>query len=166
VRATTLQTPRSVKKGRGRRRRCFRHWSRDSPAARDEDHGEAGCPSAAHGGPQWSRCPPAACGGPPQPKEVVTLWKAHAGAGSWKDLWRQRSSCWSRFAGRTCEPVGDPRWSSLFLKDCTQWEGPMLEQFVKNCSLWEGLMLEKLMESSPLWEGPFAGAGEESEEFS
>jgi len=32
--------------------------------ARDEDHGEAGCPPAAHEGPQCSRHPPAAQGGP------------------------------------------------------------------------------------------------------
>jgi len=25
--------------------------------------------------------------------------------------------------GGTCAPVGDPWWSSLFLKDCTPWEG-------------------------------------------
>lgn len=25
-------------------------------------------------------------------------------------------------------PVGDPRWSSLFLKDCTLWHGPTLEE--------------------------------------
>jgi len=30
----------------------------------------------------------------------------------------ERSPHWSRFAGRTCDPTGDPRWSSLFLKDC------------------------------------------------
>jgi len=28
---------------------------RFSPAARSEDHGEAGCSPAVHGGPQWSR---------------------------------------------------------------------------------------------------------------
>jgi len=32
----------------------------------------------------------------------------------------------SRCAGRTCDPTGDPHWSSLFLKDSTLWEGPML----------------------------------------
>ena len=59
-------------------------------------------------------------------------WEAHAGAGSWQDLW----------------PRGErsPGWSSLVLKVCTPWERPTLEQFVKNCSLWEGLMLEKFME--------------------
>ncbi|CAM9951837.1 unnamed protein product, partial [Bubo scandiacus] len=58
----------------------------------------------------------------------------------------ERSPRWSRFAGRACDPVGDPRWSSLFLKDCTPWKGSTLEQLVKNCSPWEGLMLKKFME--------------------
>jgi len=57
--------------------------------------------------------------------------------------------------------MGDPHWSSLFLKHCTLWEGPMLGQFMKNCSLWEGLLLEKFVENCLLWEGPYAGAGEE-----
>ncbi|GAB0192641.1 hypothetical protein GRJ2_001729400 [Grus japonensis] len=37
-------------------------------------------------------------------------WEAHTGASSWQDLWTcgERSPCWSRFAGRTCDPVGDP----------------------------------------------------------
>jgi len=52
-------------------RRCSRHWSRDvSPAACDEDHGEAGCPPTAHGGPRWSRSPPAARGRDPTPEQV------------------------------------------------------------------------------------------------
>ena len=51
---------------------------------------------------------------------------------------------WSRYSGRTCDPAGDPRWSSPFLKECRLWKGPMLEQFVKNCSPWEGATLEKL----------------------
>ena len=62
--------------------------------------------------------------------------------------------------------MGDPHWSSLFLKDCTPWKGPMLEQFVKNSSPWEGLMLEKFVKDCLLWEGPHAGAGEECEESS
>jgi len=43
--------------------------------------------------------------------------------------------------------VGDPRQSSLFLKDCTPWEGPTLGQFVKSFSPWEGLTLEKFVEN-------------------
>ena len=102
------------------------------------------------------------------PKEAVTLWEACAGAGSWQDLWTrgERSPHWSRFAGRACDPAGDPRWSSLFLKDCTPWKGPTLEQFVKNCSPWEGLTLEKFVEDCLPWEGPHAGAGEACESFS
>ena len=126
-----------------------------------------------HGGPWWSRDPPAARGGPHAGavgclKEAVTLWEAHTGAGSWQDLWPsgERSPLWSRFGGRTCDPVGDPCWSSLFLKGCTPWEGPMLEQFVKSCSLQKGLVLEKFMEDCLLWEGPHTGAGEECKESS
>jgi len=34
-------------------RRCLKCWSREpSLAARDEDHGEVGCPPSAYGGPQ------------------------------------------------------------------------------------------------------------------
>ena len=91
----------------------------------------------------------------------MILWEARAGGGSWQDLWpyAERSPRWSRFAGRTCDPTGDPRWSSLLLKDCTPWEGPTLEQFMKNCSLWEGLTLEKFMEDCLPWEVPHAGTG-------
>jgi len=79
----------------------------------------------------------------------VTPWGARAGAGSCQDLWTRgkRSPCQSRFAVRACDPVGDPCWSSLFLKDCTPWEGPTMGQFMKSCSLWEGFMLEKSVES-------------------
>jgi len=81
----------------------------------------------------------------------VTPLDAYVGAGSWQDLQThgERSLCWSRFAGRVCDPVGDPHWSSLFLKDCTPCEGLSLEQLTENCLLWVG---------------PRAGAGEESEE--
>ena len=58
------------KQGQRRKgRRCSRCQSTDSPVAHGEDHGETGCPTATHGGPQWSRSPPAAWGG------------LHAGAG-------------------------------------------------------------------------------------
>jgi len=67
------------------------------------------------------------------------------------DPWRERSPCWSRFAGRTCDPVGDPHGSSLFLKDCTPWKGPTLEQFMEDCLSWVG---------------PHAGAAAECEESS
>ena len=92
-----------------------------------------------------------------QQRSTCSPWKGpHAGAGSCQDLRThgERSPRHSRFTGRTCDPVGDPRWGSLFLKDCTLWEGPTLGQFVKNCTLWEGLMLEKLGENCLLWEEP------------
>ena len=62
--------------------------------------------------------------------------------------------------------AGDPCWSSVLLKDCSLWKGPMLGQFVKNCSPWERPTLEKFVEDCLLWEGPHAGAGEECEESS
>ena len=63
-------------------------------------------------------------------------WEAHAGASSWQDLWPhgERSPGWSRFAGRTCDPVGDPHWSSLLLKVCAPWERLTWEKFVKVCT--------------------------------
>jgi len=82
-------------------------------------------------------------------KEAVTLWGACAGAGSCQDLRThgEGNPHQIRFAGRACDPVWDPRWSSLFLKDCTPWVGPMLGQFMESCSLWEGLTLEKFVEN-------------------
>jgi len=59
----------------------------------------------------------------------------------------ERSPHWSRFVDRTHDLVGDPCWSSLFLKDYTMWKGPTLGQFVKSCSLWGGLMLKKFVEN-------------------
>jgi len=83
------------------------------------------------------------------PEGGCALWGACAGAGSSQDLWTrgERTPCQSRFAGRACDPMGDPRWSNLFLKDCTLWERPTLGQFMKSCSLWEGLTLEKFVEN-------------------
>ncbi|KAF4796351.1 hypothetical protein TURU_085957 [Turdus rufiventris] len=93
-------------------------------------------------------------------KVAVTLWEAHCGAGSCQDLWtcEERSPHWSRFAGWTCDPVGDPLWSSLFQKACTLCEEPTLEQFVKNCSPWDEVMLEEFKEDCLPWEGLHAGA--------
>lgn len=67
------------------------------------------------------------------PKEAVILWEAHAGADSWKDLWThgKRSSCWSKFSGKACDPARDPCWTSLFLRDYTPWKGPTLEQLIE-----------------------------------
>jgi len=45
-------------------------------------------------------------------------------------------------------------------------EESMLEQFVKSCSPWEEPILEQFMENSSClpWGGPHTGAGEECEE--
>lgn len=63
-------------------------------------------------------------------------------------LWR-----WMCPEGRSCSPqkvyVGVDSWQGKqFLKKCSLWEGPTLENVVKDCILWEG---------------PRAGAGEEIE---
>ncbi|KAJ7425183.1 hypothetical protein BTVI_03812 [Pitangus sulphuratus] len=64
-------------------------------------------------------------------------------------------------SGRICGSVGDPHWSSLFLKD--PWKGPMLKQIMKNCSPWEKPMLEKFTEGC-LVGGTSRWIGEECEE--
>ncbi|NXT31961.1 PKN2 kinase, partial [Pelecanoides urinatrix] len=99
--------------------------------------------------------------------QYSTLSKPAALTGSWQDLRThgERSPGWSRFAGGTCDPVGDSRWSSLFLKDCSPWRGPTLEQCGKNCSPWEGLMLEKFVEDSLLWRDPTLELGKSSREL-
>lgn len=62
--------------------------------------------------------------------------------------------------GRTCDPMGRPCWSSVFLKDQNPWEGPTLGQFVKNCSLWEGPTW-KFTNNCLLSVAPHAGTGDE-----
>lgn len=89
-------------------------------------------------GPPWSRyahCSPRMI--PCRwigPKGSCSLWRTYAGAGSWQELQPvERSSCRTKFYGRTCKPLGDLHCSSPFLKDCTLWKGPTLEHFVKDC---------------------------------
>jgi len=62
------------------------------------------------------------------------------------------SPCWSRLLPGPADPwrqepmleqAWDSGWSNLFLKDCTPWKGPTLEQFVEDCLLWEGPTLEQ-----------------------
>jgi len=79
----------------------------------------------------------------------VTPWGALTGAGFYQDLRTcgEKTPQWSRFSGRACDPVGDPRWSSLFLKGCIPWEGPTLGQFVESCSPCEGLTLQNIVEN-------------------
>lgn len=97
------------------------------------------------------------------PLEAMTMWEACTGAGCWQDLWthRERSPCWNRFASRTWSPVGDPWWSSLFLKNYTLWKE--LKQFVRDCSSWAEFTLEKFVKECFPWEGPHAEVEEECE---
>ncbi|KAK4811345.1 hypothetical protein QYF61_027574 [Mycteria americana] len=108
-----------------------------------EDHRGADIHSAAHGGPHaeasgYALKEAAAHEEPRQeqtPGRTCGPWRgAHAGAG---------------FLAGPVTLLGHPHWSSLFLKDCTRWQGPMLEQFLKDCIPWEG---------------PHSGAEEECEE--
>lgn len=116
------------------------------PAACGGDHGKVRCAPAAHGGSRSSSDLPGA-GAP------------HTGVWAQRRLWScgkptlyqapdrscgavERSPCWSRSAGRTCDPVGSSTQSSL----------------------WDGLPLEELMENCLPQEGPHARAGEQCEE--
>ncbi|GAB0180544.1 zinc finger and BTB domain-containing protein 5 [Grus japonensis] len=74
-------------------------------------------------------------------------WEAHAGASSRQDLWThgERSPCQSRFAGRTCDPVGDPTLEQSAPEGLHPMGETMLEQFMNDCSPWERLTLEKFM---------------------
>jgi len=129
-------------------------------------HGGADIRAVDHGGPWWSRYLPAAMevhGGtdihlqsmkdPALDQVEVLEGGCDPGATlCWSrllavpvDMWGERSPCWSRFASRACDPMGHPHWSSLFLKDCNPWNGPMLEQSLKNCRPWEVLTLEKFV---------------------
>ncbi|KAK4829698.1 hypothetical protein QYF61_006073, partial [Mycteria americana] len=75
-----------------------------------------------------------------------------------------RNPCWSRFSGRTCDPVEGPTLEQSVPEGLHPWKEPMLEQFVKNCSPWERLMVEKFVEDCLPREGSHVGAGEEYEE--
>ncbi|RMC07197.1 hypothetical protein DUI87_16653 [Hirundo rustica rustica] len=95
------------------------------------------------------------------PEEVVTHWEGCAGAGSWQCLCPcgERSLGWSRFAGTTCDPMENPRWSSLLLEDSsTLWKEPMLERLGKYCSQWDTPTLA-FMKDYFQCVGPPAGAG-------
>lgn len=91
----------------------------------------------------------------------LTLYLTETTSDGWRISWKnlqihgERSPLRSSFAGKIC----DSTRVSFFLKDCTPWKRPMLEQFIKNCQ-WEGLMLEQLMEDCLPWEGPHVETGE------
>lgn len=90
---------------------------RNSPETCTGPHARAGAhaikDAATHKEPQKKKllAGTAACGQEP-PKEQVF----------WQEL----------------QPVGDSSWSSLLLKNCTPWKGPMLTQFLKELQPTEG----------------------------
>jgi len=101
---------------RRRGRRCSRCLSRQfSLAACGEDHGEAGCPPAAHGGPRCSRYPPVAHGRDPTPEQVD----------AWSKLWPR-----GRDPARSSRPLerGAHTRAGLLAGLVTPWKGPTLEQ--------------------------------------
>ncbi|GAB0186392.1 hypothetical protein GRJ2_001104500 [Grus japonensis] len=64
-------------------------------------------------------------------------WEAHVGASSWQHLWTrgEGSPRQGRFAGRTCDPVGDPMLEQFAPEGLHPMEETTLEQFVKVCTL-------------------------------
>lgn len=89
------------------------------PGSPLKDCGKAGCPAAAHGGPDILSTTLEQLD---MPEGSCSLWRAPAGASAWQKIFWQY-----------LQPVGSARWSGQFLKDHAPWEGPMLEQFMKNC---------------------------------
>ncbi|GAB0187971.1 hypothetical protein GRJ2_001262400 [Grus japonensis] len=63
-------------------------------------------------------------------------WEAHAGASSCQDRWTrgEGSPRQGRFAGRTCDPVGDPTLEQFAPEGLHPVGETMLEQFMKDCS--------------------------------
>jgi len=98
----------------------FRCQSRDSPGAYDEDHGDAGCPPTAPGGPYAGTdiCP-SAHGGP------------HAGAGRYalKEVAAYGELMQEQAPGRVCRP-----WKAHvrpgLLAGTVACRGPTLEQSI------------------------------------
>ncbi|GAB0181585.1 hypothetical protein GRJ2_000623800 [Grus japonensis] len=86
-------------------------------------------------------------------------WEAHTGASSWQDLWarEQRSPHQGRFAGRTCDPVGDPTLEQFAPEGLHPVGETTLEKFVKDCSPWERLHVGEVHEGlspvrgTPCW---------------
>ncbi|GAB0181263.1 hypothetical protein GRJ2_000591600 [Grus japonensis] len=64
-------------------------------------------------------------------------WEAHAGASSWQDRWTRAegSPRQGRFAGGTCDPVGDPMLEQSAPEGLHPVEETTLEHFVKDCLL-------------------------------
>ncbi|GAB0204588.1 hypothetical protein GRJ2_002924400 [Grus japonensis] len=76
-------------------------------------------------------------------------WEAHAGASSWPDRWTREegSPCQGRFAGRTCDPVGDPTLEQFAPEGSTENKQEELE----TCTYLQGYDLIGIMET--WWDG-------------
>lgn len=85
---------------------------------------EQGCTCSPGRSPAWSRDAPATREGVHDggrgmfAEEALALQEAHTGTSSWQNSWREEPE-----VEQVCgDPMGDPSWSSLFLKDCTLWQ--------------------------------------------
>lgn len=106
----------------------------------------------------WNGDCPAAHGENPTGADHYTV--AHWGMLCWKQVEMPRRKLYRQIpvpCERTVIQI------SLFLKDCTTWRGPMLEQLPKNCS---PLETDHLSSSSCIipWKRPHTGAGEQCRE--
>ncbi|GAB0203791.1 hypothetical protein GRJ2_002844700 [Grus japonensis] len=64
------------------------------------------------------------------PEGGCGLWEAHAGASSRPDRWTREegSPRQGRFAGRTCDPVGDPTLEQFAPEEIEDENGKEMEQ--------------------------------------
>lgn len=62
-----------------------------------------------------------------QKKQAMIPWKSQAGAGSLQGMWRKEPT-WSKFSGRTCDPIENPQQSSLFWRIVSHEKYPVLEK--------------------------------------
>lgn len=104
------------------REEVSRRQSRASPAACDEDDGEVAVtlqPMEVHGGAETHVQPVEN----PVPEQVDVPKGGCVESLSWSRLpgriHGERSLCWSRSGGRTCDPARDTLWNNLFLKGFT-----------------------------------------------
>jgi len=143
IRETALQMLRSVKKEVEETLQVLNEEV--LPAAHGEDHGGAGCPPAARGGPCRSRFPHGSWWRTPpwsrwiRPEGRCNLWRGHAVAGSWQELQPvEKCSGRSRFSGKNCNLCGSHAGAVFSWVTIPCGKGPILEQFLKNCSPWKG----------------------------
>lgn len=118
--------------GTQEQRPCRPWWGRCSPAAPQKYTVEELSTYRLQRTPRQSRqmCPAGSCD-----PVGSSHWGSFTGSACGPV---ERSSHWNRFADRACDPMGDPRQSSLFLKEFTLWKGFLLGQFMKDWVPWEG----------------------------